>query len=76
MHLGCNGSLVWAVAVRHGHGYNEIDKFGYIHKVIRKEAEAGENLLPKAHIATSLLKRWLLGNISRSCSSYTSGVLS
>ena len=42
-------------------GYNGIDKLGYTHEVIREEAELGDNLLPKAHLVASLLKRWLLG---------------
>jgi transposase-like protein len=42
-------------------GYNRIDKLGYIHEVIRIESDIGDNLLPKAHLVASLLKRWLLG---------------
>lgn len=42
-------------------GYNGIEKLGYIHEVIRSEPDVGDNLLPKAHLVASLLKRWLLG---------------
>ncbi len=42
-------------------GYNGIGKLGYTREVIREGAEVGENLLPKAHLVASLLKRWLLG---------------
>lgn len=42
-------------------GYNGIGKLGYTHEVIREEAEVGDNLLPKAHLVASLLKRWLMG---------------
>ena len=34
---------------------------GYIHEVIREDSDVGDNLLPKAHLVASLLKRWLLG---------------
>lgn len=42
-------------------GYNQLEKLGYTHEVIRKTSEAGKNLLPSANIVISLLKRWLLG---------------
>jgi len=42
-------------------GYNGIDSQGYIHEIVRDESHIGENLLPKAHLVASLLKRWLLG---------------
>lgn len=42
-------------------GYNGIKRLGYAHEIIRQEAHVGENLLPKAHLVASLLKRWLLG---------------
>jgi transposase-like protein len=42
-------------------GYNELPSAGYQHKIIRKTAETGENLLPLAHRVVALLKRWLLG---------------
>jgi transposase-like protein len=42
-------------------GYNELPSAGYHHKIIRKTADTGENLLPLAHRVVALLKRWLLG---------------
>ena len=42
-------------------GYNQLQKRGYSHDVIRKTSDVGENLLPSANIVISLLKRWLLG---------------
>lgn len=42
-------------------GYNQLQKLGYSHDVIRKTSDIGENLLPSASIVISLLKRWLLG---------------
>ena len=42
-------------------GYNQLSTSDYIHTVIRKTAEVGENLLPLANRVTSLLKRWLMG---------------
>jgi hypothetical protein len=42
-------------------GYNGLDRLGYRHQIVRSSAEVGENLLPLANRAASLLKRWLLG---------------
>jgi transposase-like protein len=42
-------------------GYGQLASLGYIHAVVRETAETGENLLPLAHRAAALLKRWLLG---------------
>lgn len=42
-------------------GYNQLQKLGYSHDVIRKTSDVGKNLLPSANIVISLLKRWLLG---------------
>ena len=42
-------------------GYNGLTDLGYVHDVVRKSAEVGENLLPLANRVASLLKRWLLG---------------
>lgn len=42
-------------------GYNGIGGQGYLQEVVRDESDVGENLLPKAHLVASLLKRWLLG---------------
>ena len=41
-------------------GYGQLASLGYIHAVVRETAETGKNLLPLAHRAASLLKRWLL----------------
>ena len=40
--------------------YRGLYKAGYIHEVVRKDAEIGENLLPKCNRVASLLKRWLM----------------
>lgn len=42
-------------------GYNKLSSSGYRHKIIRKTADMGENLLPLANLVASLLKRWLQG---------------
>ena len=42
-------------------GYNGLRSLGYKHKVIRKTADVGENLLPLCHREASLIKRWLAG---------------
>lgn len=42
-------------------GYRQLTSLGYVHAVVRETADVGENLLPLAHRAASLLKRWLLG---------------
>lgn len=42
-------------------GYGQLTSLGYAHAVVRETGEVGENLLPLAHRAASLLKRWLLG---------------
>ena len=42
-------------------GYNWLDKLGYARRIIRQEADVGDNLLPKVNLVVSLLKRWLLG---------------
>ena len=42
-------------------GYCGLTKAGYIHKVVRKEAHVGKNLLPRVNRIVALLKRWLLG---------------
>lgn len=49
------------VRTDHWNGYNQLQKLGYNHDVIRKTSDVGENLLPSANIVISLLKRWLLG---------------
>ena len=42
-------------------GYRQLNTIGYIHEIVREEAEVGENLLPRCNRVVSLLKRWLLG---------------
>jgi transposase-like protein len=42
-------------------GYSQLSNSGYKHKVIRKTADVGENLLPLANRVVALLKRWLQG---------------
>ncbi len=42
-------------------GYNNIEKHGYKHDVVRKDDCIGDNLLPFDHRVISLLKRWLMG---------------
>ena len=42
-------------------GYSGLSPLGYIHDVVRKSADVGDNLLPLASRVASLLKRWLLG---------------
>ena len=42
-------------------GYNNLGPLGYVHEVVRKSADVGNNLLPCCNRVASLLKRWLLG---------------
>jgi transposase-like protein len=42
-------------------GYGGLSEMGYVHKVVRKDAAIGTNLLPKVNRVAALLKRWLLG---------------
>lgn len=42
-------------------GYSRLTELGYVHEIVREGADLGINLLPKAHLIASLLKRWLLG---------------
>ncbi len=42
-------------------GYNGLTELGYQHKIVRKDPDLGDNLLPLANRVASLLKRWLLG---------------
>ncbi len=42
-------------------GYNRLDHLGYIHEVVREQADVGDNLLSSCHRVAGLLKRWLLG---------------
>jgi transposase-like protein len=52
------GSTVHTDGLR---SYNRLSKMGYIHEVVREEAEVGKNLLPSINRVVALLKRWLLG---------------
>lgn len=42
-------------------GYLPLLSENYVHNVIRKTSDIGDNLLPRANLVSSLLKRWLLG---------------
>jgi transposase-like protein/ribosomal protein L37AE/L43A len=42
-------------------GYSGLNAAGYVHEIVRKESEVGENLLPRCNRVASLLKRWLPG---------------
>jgi transposase-like protein len=42
-------------------GYSGLRAAGYNHEVIQRNAELGDNLLPRANRIAALLKRWLLG---------------
>jgi transposase-like protein len=42
-------------------GYNRLKALGYVHEVVRKDAEVGHSLLPRCNRVAALLKRWLMG---------------
>ncbi len=42
-------------------GYSNLDHLGYMHEIVRKYADVGDNLLPCCNRVASLLKRWLMG---------------
>lgn len=42
-------------------GYNGLTELGYRHKVVQKNPDLGDNLLPLVNRVASLLKRWILG---------------
>jgi len=42
-------------------GYNGLKSIGYRHRIVRKTATTGDNLLPLCHREASLIKRWLAG---------------
>lgn len=42
-------------------GYNGLQRLGYEHRVVRKTASVGDNLLPLCHREAALIKRWLGG---------------
>lgn len=42
-------------------GYVRLPSRGYEHRVVRQNADVGDNLLPLVHRVAALLKRWLAG---------------
>jgi transposase-like protein len=44
-------------------GYDPVERTGYRHRItiLRGQSESASGLLPRVHLAASLLKRWLLG---------------
>lgn len=42
-------------------GYGGLEIAGYVHPVVRKDSNVGDNLLPLANRVVALLKRWLVG---------------
>lgn len=42
-------------------GYGGLETSGYVHPVVRKDFNVGDNLLPLVNRVVSLLKRWLIG---------------
>jgi transposase-like protein len=42
-------------------GYNNLDHLGYVREIVRKNAEVGDNLLPRCNRVAARLQRWLLG---------------
>lgn len=42
-------------------GYNRLNQLGYVHEIVRKDANVGDNLLPRCNRIAALVKRWLLG---------------
>jgi transposase-like protein len=42
-------------------GYGGLEIAGYVHPVVRKDPNVGDNLLPLANRVVALLKRWLVG---------------
>lgn len=42
-------------------GYNRLKALGYVHEAVRKNADVGDNLLPRCNRVAALLKRWLMG---------------
>lgn len=42
-------------------GYRKLDTIGYVHEIVREEANVGKNLLPMCNRVVALLKRWWLG---------------
>ena len=42
-------------------GYNNLDHLGYVREIVRKNADVGDNLLPRCNRVAALLQRWVLG---------------
>lgn len=42
-------------------GYSNLENLGYVREIVRKDADVGDNLLPRCNLVASLLKRWLVG---------------
>lgn len=42
-------------------GYYGLNSLGYRHRIVRKTATVGDNLLPLCHREAALIKRWLAG---------------
>jgi transposase-like protein len=42
-------------------GYRPLGKRGYVHEILRDEADVGAHPLPRVHRVSALLKRWILG---------------
>lgn len=42
-------------------GYSSLGRLGYVHEIVRKHVDIGDNLLPRCNTVASLLKRWLVG---------------
>lgn len=42
-------------------GYNGLKGLGYVHEIVRKDGNVGDNLLPSCNRVAALVKRWLLG---------------
>ncbi len=57
-----NAVLPWSVVRTDGwNGYNHLSSLNYSHKIVRDDADVGNNLLPRCNRVAALLKRWLLG---------------
>lgn len=50
-----------AVKTDDWNGYNGLKSLGYRHRIVRKTATIGDNLLPLCHREASLITRWLTG---------------
>jgi transposase-like protein len=50
-------------------GYSGLENYGYGHIITERDPKQGDKMLPKAHLVTSLLKRWIMGTLQGSLSS-------